>query len=459
MPRNRPNQDRDPWRFHTISEMRSTISQMRQAEYPSAEIDEAERVLEAKVEQQERLEDLAGRQATPARDRNGFTSTPEPTTHDDERVHPMAREARDAALRTLESRNKAGDIDAPAAEGLDSLLRHEDPMGLLARQIEAVGSDEYEAWFRRWFESGVRFGPTAGVHTTAREDAARERVAMAERALGLGSGVSLPFALDPSIVLTDDGAISPIRRIARKVRIANTNQWRAATGTNGSASYDSEASEVSDDSPSLAQPVVDCQRVTYFVPMSYELDQDWGTLRTELGRLMADARDTLEADKFLLGAGSTEPEGLLTGATITVDTLAASFAADDVTNVLENVPPRFRARAAWVAPLGVINDIGGFETQNGSRRYPSVDEDRLISRPLYEWSGIPGGTATGSTLAAVGDFSTGYAIVDRVGMSAAFLPMYGTASHRPTGQFGFYAFGRNSGTVLVPEAFRVLLVQ
>ncbi len=44
---------------------------------------------------------------------------------------------------------------------------------------------------------------------------------------------------------------------------------------------------------------------------------DWAGIQAELGRLIQDAKDDLEATKFTSGAGhgSTEPTGLITSAT------------------------------------------------------------------------------------------------------------------------------------------------
>src|SRR5262249_29476992 len=101
--------------------------------------------------------------------------------------------------------------------------------------------------------------------------------------IGTGSagGFALPFSLDPSVMLTSNGALNPIRQVARVFTIP-TDQWKGVSSAGVTASYDPEASEVSDDSPTLAQPVIDSAMGRAFVPFSYEVGQDWGSLQEEL---------------------------------------------------------------------------------------------------------------------------------------------------------------------------------
>ena len=81
----------------------------------------------------------------------------------------------------------------------------------------------------------------------------------------------------------------------------------------GSAAYQAEATEVADDSPTLAGPKITTAMGRSFVPFSIELGEDWASLSAELLRLMSDARDVLDATKFLKGSGTDQPAGVLTG--------------------------------------------------------------------------------------------------------------------------------------------------
>ena len=468
MPRNRKTEPTD---FRTIDELQAErdvlAARLEQLDAQSggaplrgelaegwneinSQIDEIDEAIAQKQLRYDRLLEIANGQPTPEAERIG-SFTPVGIGVED-------APTRNKALRLLESRHTSEDLSEQAATSLSSLVRHEDPSGMLARQLTAVGAPDYEGWFTKL----IRYGSMAGPHLTPREMAAREAVEIAERAMAVGStgagGALLPFNLDPTITLVSDGMINPVRQIARVVQTTQ-NTWKGVTSEGGTARYTTEAAEAVDNSPVLVQPVVDALRADFFVPFSIELDQDYGALRNELARVAADARDILEADKFINGTAVVEPEGVAVGGSV-ITTSGGTFIAADVYDTVEALGPRFRAKASWLADIATINAASQMETSNGARLFPSIDADRLIAKPLYEASGIAGGTASGATIAVLGDFSE-YLIADRIGMSAEIVPhLFGGTgtTHYPTGQRGAFFMWRNSGTVLSANAFRVLTV-
>ena len=74
-------------------------------------------------------------------------------------------------------------------------------------------------------------------------------------------------------------------------------------------------------------------------------------------------------------------------------------------------------------------------------------------------SDAPAGTATtsaGSEIMIVGEFRTGYAIVDRISMTMEIIQhLYGPTNRFPTGR-GVYAFLRTGCQWVAPSAFRHL---
>ena len=59
----------------------------------------------------------------------------------------------------------------------------------------------------------------------------------------------------------------------------------------------------------------------------------------------------------------------------------------------------------------------------------------------------------------VGDFRTGYTIVDRIGMTMEIIQhLFGPTNRFPTGQRGAYDFLRTGANVVAPNAFRYLAV-
>jgi HK97 family phage major capsid protein len=65
-------------------------------------------------------------------------------------------------------------------------------------------------------------------------------------------------------------------------------------------------------------------------------------------------------------------------------------------------------------------------------------------------------TSTGTKIGIVGDFSSGYKIVDRIGGSVELIPHLFGAASRPTGQRGLYYYWRVGAGVVAQNAFRYL---
>jgi HK97 family phage major capsid protein len=373
------------------------------------------------------------------------------------------RELRDRALRHVErTRFPHPDIDQEAAKSrVEALLRYTDSdEGRFARYCLAVGDPAYRSAFWKW----AARGDTAGMN---REDhAAWERGQMAERALSLtgsAGGFAVPFELDPTIINTSNGVANPIRQLA-DVQSITTDEWRGISSAGITASYAAEATEATDNAPTLGQPTISTEKAQAFVPFSIEVGQDWRGLEDQMSELLADARDTLEAGKFVSGTGTSEPFGVLTGATTTV------AAATGLTITLANLyslknalPPRHRnsGSAAFIANVAILDRFRQMDTV-GSQTAVWADSlrddmpDRLLGKPVYEASEITGTITNATKIALFGNFRR-FKIVDRVGLTVDVIPHLFGANRRPTGERGLYAYWRNGSKVTDANAFRALV--
>lgn len=190
----------------------------------------------------------------------------------------------------------------------------------------------------------------------------------------------------------------------------------------------------------------------------------------QLGGLFADAKATIEAQKFWAGAGdgSNEPEGVVTGLDGTssevAPTTAETFAVADLYKLLEAVPARFRARASWVGNLAIYNDIRQFGVADSHALWTRLADGTpggLLGHPAYEASESddgfnPAATADNFVL-TVGDFRAGFVIADRLGSMVTVHEKYG-ANGRPTGVRGHTLWFRNSSKVVNPAALRMLSI-
>ena len=273
------------------------------------------------------------------------------------------------------------------------------------------------------------------------ESEAIHRVAQveAERAMSIGSptagGFGVPFALDPTIQLTSDGKTNPLRQLARVVTL-NTSEWHGVSSAGVVASWDPEATEVCDDTPTLAQPIAKAEKASVFVPFSIEVGQDYQNLQAELAKLYSDAKDQLEADAFISGRGTAnnEPQGLHVGGTAVVSASAGTAVLGGIYSLQNALGPRYQPNAQWASSLTIANLtyrlVGGGNTTEPQPW--NENRDVLLGKSWNEISTMTtSGTATGGTILSYGDFASAYTIVDRIGLQAELIPhLFGTANQQ-----------------------------
>ncbi|BBX72215.1 phage major capsid protein [Mycobacterium shinjukuense] len=392
-------------------------------------------------------------------------------TGDDVDDAPPRNTMRDTALRTLDGCVRDGLMTAGAAETAETLCRSGPPQSAswAQRWLAATGSRDYLNAFVKRVSN-----PVAGhtVWTTAEAAAWREAAAVAaeQRAMGLvdtAGGFLVPAALDPAILLSSGGSTNPIRQVARVVQ-TTAEIWRGVTSEGAQANWYHEAEEVSDDSPTLAQPAVPAYRGSAWVPFSVEIEGDAAGFVAEVGRILADSIEQLQAAAFVNGTGVGEPTGFVSALTGTNDYVVAgagteAVVAADVYALQSALPPRFQANGAFAANLSTINTLRQAETANGALKFPGLHDSppMLAGKNILEVSHMdtvdPAVTATNHPL-VLGDWKQ-FLIVDRVGAMVELVPHLFGPNRRPTGQRGFFAWFRTGSDVLVPNAFRILRAQ
>ena len=396
---------------------------------------------------------------------NGAPPTSRTSTSDGS----IAGQARDEALRAIEARSAA--LGSAATDRLDALIRR-DRLGVDARYVAAVSSEAYERAF------GAKLTGSTGMAALLSPDEAEavqavERAGL-ERALVVGdppnAGYPVPATIDPTIALSSDGALSPLRELANVVT-ATSAEWRGVTSEGVTAAFAKEGTEVDDGTPTLAGPSIKPEKAHAFVPASIELTQDWTSLQVQLARLFADAKDVLEASKFLTGSGTDEPLGLLTGlldigsGSGDPDPLMYSAAGDtlalaDVYALQEALGARWQPNATWLSSLGIANKVDQLSGGPGSDTPLLFDATgtRILRKPWREVSDMTSSVAGGSNVAVYGDIRSTYTIADRIGASVEVIQHLVGTHQRPTGERGFYMFWRVGGGVTVQNASRVLQI-
>lgn len=327
----------------------------------------------------------------------------------------------------------------------------------IAKQMLLTGSPAYRSAFEKALAN-----PDSFASMFSAEEAEAFRTALSTTSAN--GGYAIPFLLDPTIVLTNDGSANPFRQISR-VESGMSNKWNGLSSAGVTAEWKTEGSPAADASPTFIQPVVTAYLADAYVLGSYEVLEDTN-LAVQLPALLQDAKDNLEATAFATGSGS-QPQGIVTAVTAVTasrvsPTTGGTFTVAsraDVDKVIEAVPPRNRSNASWVANYATYGIIRRMDTYGGSAFWANLGASQpseLLGRPQYESSAMASTVTTGSNILIAGDFSQ-YLIYDRVGMTVEYIPnVFDTSTGRPTGQRGWIAHWRTGANVLNANAFRVL---
>lgn len=296
----------------------------------------------------------------------------------------------------------------------------------------------------------------------------------AVRALSLtdsAGGYLVPFQLDPTVIMTANGSVNQMRQIARQV-VATGDVWNGVSAGAVSWSWDAEATQVSDDSPSFAQPSIPVYKASGFVPISIEALEDAANITTTIGTLLSEGRDILEAAAFILGSGVGQPKGIVTAlagtGSVVPSGTADTLSAGDLYALQGALPARYRGASSWLASNAFYNRARQFDTAGGSALWAQLGQGRpldLLGRPIYEAEDMDGviNATQENYMAVLGDFRN-YVIADRLGVTVEFIPHLfqqtaaGTGIGRPTGQRGWYAYYRVGADSVNNAAFRMLNV-
>ncbi|MGH3097900.1 MAG: phage major capsid protein [Streptosporangiales bacterium] len=339
------------------------------------------------------------------------------------------------------------------------LVERGDRHGRISRHMLLTGSDGYSRAFEQIL-TGAQPWSLAPDEQEALRIASDHNRAMNEGTNSAG-GYLVPFHLDPTIILTSAGSTNPLRQISR-VDTISTNEWHGVSSAGVSAEWLAEAAEAAGDTASLVQPTVTVHKAAAWLQASFEVTQDTG-IAGQVGMLLAEARDDLEAAAFATGSGSGQPTGVVTAVAADTGSVVdggTGYAVDSVYQLKSKLTPRHRPVSSWLANDNILSLTRQFATGSGPQHAFWADlgmdtPPQLLGRPLYEASEMADTVATGANVLLVGNFAR-YLIVNRIGMTMQFEPLVKGANRRPTGEVGWFAHWRVGGNALDTNAFRLL---
>jgi len=278
-------------------------------------------------------------------------------------------------------------------------------------------------------------------------------------------GYLVPFQLDPTVILTANGSVNQIRQISRVVT-ATGDTWNGVSSAGVTGSWDGEATQVSDDAPTLAQPSIPIYKFQAFVPVSHEISMDAPGLANDIAQMIAFEKDAQEGIAFATGSGSGQPTGIITAliasspSVVVNSATTDTFALADVYALDGALSARYAANASWLAHRKIYNLMRRFDTAGGAALWGFLADGRkqdLLGRPDYVSEAMDGVVDAGQEnyVLVYGDFQN-YVIADRLGVTMSYIPHLFGANGRPTGQAGWHAWMRVGADSVNDAAFRLL---
>lgn len=374
-------------------------------------------------------------------------------------------EARDMGLKLLEDRDATAHLEQAQIDKLDRVFRTRtlDLDGsLVARRMLVTETPAYRA---AWQKLVTQPQPALTPDEALAVSRFVEFRAMSSTDGEGGYGV--PVLIDPTIILTGQGSLNPIRALAR-VEMVTTDAWKGVSSAGVSWAYAAEGAAAGDNAPTLAQPTVNVHEARGFIPFSIRIGMDYPSFAAEMARLLGEGYDELQAEAFATGAGdgSNQPFGIFTAldANTNVEVVVTSdgvFQGADINKVWGALPDRYKTNATWLMSHDVGNEVATFG--NGDNlSFVTVNLEGVVSalrqRPVAFASHAPDftGTTGAANILVVGDFRN-YLIAERAGMSVELVPhLFDVTDNRPTGQRGWFAWARHGADSINDLGFRLL---
>lgn len=258
--------------------------------------------------------------------------------------------------------------------------------------------------------------------------------------------------------LKDLVEFSPIRSIASVRQTGNPSVIYPARIGRTNAKWKGENQPQEGSEPSFGEAEIAVRELNTFVDISNQLLADSaGAAEREVREALAEDFAQKEGTAFVNGAGGLQPDGFMQDTRVpqVANGHATNLSADALISLLYALPAAYRRNATWVMNGATIATIRKLKDGQGNYLWqPGLQAgqpETILGRPVVDALDMPGATS-GEFPIAVGDFSAGYRVIDRVAMSILVNP-YLLATNGVT---RFHATRRVGGGVIRPLALRKL---
>lgn len=249
--------------------------------------------------------------------------------------------------------------------------------------------------------------------------------------------------------------VDPIFSLAKHITMGSHEKNVPIVASRGSAGLVSEEGSYPVDGDTFTQAVFKAYKFGRIIKASEELIADAAfNIEQYINDSLSYSLGKGEAGYFWTGTGSSQPQGVLTGAGTGVTAASASkITADEIIDLYYSVPEQYRANASWAFNDATVKEIRKLKDGNGQYLWTAALNGQpatILGRPVYTSEHIPT-IATGAKVAAFGDFGY-YWIGDRQGVTLKRLDQLYAAN----GQVGFRGSARTDGHVMLSDAIKVL---
>lgn len=247
---------------------------------------------------------------------------------------------------------------------------------------------------------------------------------------------------------------SPIRDLATVISTAGGTLEYPVLADEVVPAVVTELGTRTEDEPSFTKLDIKAFEQAVIVPVSQQLLEDSAVdLSSFIANHLARKFGQLEGKWFTVGAGTTEPLGVASHATINSVTTGdgTKLTFDDVIAAYHGIKGAYASRGAWLANRKTLAALRG--VKDGQGRYlwePALAPNQpatIYGRPVYEAPDLDD-IGTGKVPLIFGDFSN-FIVADRIALSVLLDPYTGSGS----GIVKFTARRRVGGAVALPEAF------
>lgn len=247
----------------------------------------------------------------------------------------------------------------------------------------------------------------------------------------------------------------PIFEVAGRITLGSKEKVVPLVISQGAAALIAEEGAYSESDDSFGQVAFRAYKFGKIIKVSEELLEDAafdieGYLATSFGKVIGEG----EATYFWTGTGSSQPQGVLTGAGDGITTAANNkITADELIDFYFSVPEQYRKNAKFAFADTTMKEIRKLKDGEGHYLWvPGLngESDTLLGKPVVTSTNIPA-IAAGVKIGVFGDFDNFY-IAERTGINFRRLNELYSAN----GQVGFRGSARADSHVMNSDALKTL---